>query len=119
VSRDLLERDLTLYQVDQVQAILDNLAHVDVAVGMSERSSAENACRQLTVMLANQFVEEGRYPSRLSLKDVEGWGPHNSEFILRGLSAIEDYKTSNQSFSFVGVSKQGRHRIHVVDGRIK
>lgn len=119
VARALLKRDLTAFQADQVEAILDNVGYVDAAFSMSELSVAQNACRQLSVMLVQQYVEEGRYPSSLSLSDVKSWGPHSSDSILRGLSAIEAYKVSEHSFSFVGVSTEGRHRIHVVDGQIR
>jgi len=70
-------------------------------------------------MLATRFVEEGRYPSRLTIRDVEGWYAHDSEYILRGLSAIEEYRASDRGFSFVGVSKSGRYRLRVTDGRIQ
>jgi tetratricopeptide (TPR) repeat protein len=119
VARALLERDLTAFQADQVEMILDNVGYVDTALSLSERANARNACRQLSIMLAQQYVEEGIFPSSLSFSDVKSWGPHNSEYILRGLSAIEDYKASKHSFSFVGVSENGRHRIRVVDGQIQ
>jgi hypothetical protein len=118
VARDLLDRDLTAFQAEQVEMILDNVGMVDAASGMAERAAAQAACRQLTVMLTQQFVEEGRYPSRLSLADVEKWGAHNSKGIIHGLSAIEDFKASAHNFSFVAVSKKGRHHIRVVDGQI-
>ena len=119
VARDLLEHDLTPYQADQVEMILDNVGYADTAVSMSERANAQNACRQLSVMLTQSFLEEGRYPERLSLSDIETWEPYSSDSILRGLSAIEDYETSGHAFSFVGVSSNGRHRVKVVDGRIE
>jgi hypothetical protein len=119
VSRDLLERDLTLYQVDQVQAILDNLAQVDVAVSMSERAETQNAVRHLSMLLTQKFVEDGQYPTRLTIREIERWGPHNSEYVLRGLSAIEDYRSSGDTFSFTGVSKSGRFRVRVIDGRVQ
>lgn len=69
-------------------------------------------------MLVQQYVDEGRYPSSLSVADIASWGPHNSEFIPRGLSSIEDYEASEHSFSFTGVSSKGHHRIRVVDGQM-
>jgi tetratricopeptide (TPR) repeat protein len=119
VARALLERDLTPTQADQVESILDNVGHVDAALAHAERASAHNACRHVTVMLAQQFVEEGRYPSDLSLEDLKSWDPHGSRSILRGLSSIEDYRASSDTYSFVAVSAQGQHRIHVVDGEIQ
>ena len=119
VARALLARDLTAFQVEQVEKTLDNAGYVDTAFSMSERANAENACRQLSMMLVQRYVEEGIYPSRLNLSDVKRWESFSSEAILRGLSAIEDYRISKQSFSFVGVSAKGRHRIRVVDGQIQ
>ncbi|MDH3197976.1 MAG: hypothetical protein OEO21_07025 [Candidatus Krumholzibacteria bacterium] len=119
VARSLLERDLTPVQQDQVETVLDQLGQVDAAITLSERSNAENACRQLAVMLAQAFVEEGAYPSRLSLTDVREQDPHGSSYVLRGLSSIEDYRASRDGYSFVAVSAQGRHRIRVVNGEIR
>jgi hypothetical protein len=119
VARELLTRDLTPTQSNQVETILDNLGYVDAATSLVERQDARNACRHLSVMLVQQFVEEGRYPSRFSIADVKSWGAHESEFILRGLSAIEDFEATEQGFSFVGVSIHGTHRIRVTDGRLQ
>ncbi|MDH3217556.1 MAG: hypothetical protein OEN01_14945 [Candidatus Krumholzibacteria bacterium] len=115
VARALLDRDLTAFQADQVETVLDNVGHVDAALSQSERASAKNACRQLSIVLEIQHGEEGRYPSSLSLSDMRrrGGAP------LRGLSAIEGYKATKHGFSFVGVSAKGRHRIRVVNGQIQ
>jgi len=115
VARALLDRDLTAFQSNQVEAILDNVAHVNLALNQSERAGATSACRQLSILLTTRYVEEGRYPPSLSLPDMERWlgSP------LHGLSAIEDYRASQHGFSFVGVSAKGHHRIRVVDGQIQ
>jgi len=113
VARALLERDLTAFQTSQVEMILDNTDNVNAALSQSERAHAESACHQVSIALQTLYVEEGAYPSRFSLADAERWGS------VRGLSAIEDYRASEQNFSFVGVSAEGRHRIRVVDGEIK
>jgi len=119
VARTLLDRDLTSNQMAQVEDILDSVGYVAAAQVRVERSTAENACRQLRVMLANQFVDQGGYPSSLKLKDVEKLDAYGSSEILRGLSAIEDYRATRDGYSFVAVSSRGNHRIHVVDGRIQ
>jgi hypothetical protein len=119
VARSLLERDLTPSQQDQVEAVLDQLERVDAATALAERASAESACRQLTVMLAQAFVEEGAYPARLSLSDIKSRDPHGSSYILRGLSSIEGYRATRDGYSFVAVSARGRHRIRVVNGEIR
>ena len=51
--------------------------------------------------------------------DVKDWPAHDSEFIQRGLSAIEDYEATDQGYSFVGVSVNGTHRIRVTDGSVE
>jgi len=119
VARELLTHDLTPAQSNQVEAILDNLGYVDAATSLTERQEAHSACRHLSIMLVQMFVEEGRYPSRFSIADVQDWAAHDSEFILRGLSAIEDYEATDQGYSFVGVSVSGTHRLRVQDGRIQ
>ncbi len=119
VARSLREQDLTPTQTDLVETILDNVGHVDAVLAQAERTNAQNACRHLTVMLAQRFIEEGRYPPDLSLEVLESWDPHGSRSILRGLSSVEDYRTSRNTYSFVAVSAKGQHRIRVVDGEIQ
>lgn len=119
VARLLLERDLTRTQKDQVETILDSAGHVGAARSQAERSQARAACRQLVIFLEMMSMEEGRYPSRLSLSDVEAWDPHGSRLALRVLSAIEDYKQSDRGYSFVAVSSENQDRIRVVDGIIE
>ena len=119
VARSLLQRDLTPNQLAQVEEILDSVSFVAAAQKQAERSSAENACRQLRVVLANQFVEMGGYPSRLTLDDLEKLDPYTSRDIRRALSAIEDYRANRDGYSFVAVSALGNHRIRVVDGEIQ
>jgi hypothetical protein len=101
VALKLLEFDPTSYQASQV-----------------ERANVRSACRHLTIMLVQQCVDEGRYPSSLSIADSASWGSQESEFILRGLSSIEDYETFENSFSFTGVSSKGHHCVRVVDGQV-
>jgi hypothetical protein len=118
VASKLLEFDLTSYQASQVEMLLDKAGNIDAAFSRVERANARSSCRHLTIMLVQQYVDEGRYPSSLSTADIANWGPQESEFILRGLSSIEDYEVSEHSFSFTGVSAKGHHRVRVVDGQL-
>lgn len=119
VARRLLKRDLSAEQTRQVEAMLDNLVYVDTAMGMAERSQVRAACRQVTIMLLQEYAMEGRYPSRLSLAEVERRDPHGFGAIGRSLSKIEDYRTTSRGVSFVGVGKEGKQRVRVVDGQIE
>jgi hypothetical protein len=119
VARALLERDLTPNQIAQVEDILDSVGYVAAAQVQAERSTAENACQQLRVMLANIFVERGVYPSTLTLEDVEELDPYISRDIMRGLSAIEDYRITRDGYSLVAVSARGNHRVRIVDGDLQ
>ena len=119
VARNLLDKDLTSNQMAQVEDILDSVGYVAAAQVQVERSTAESACQHLRVLLANQFVEQGGYPSSLTMKDIEKLDPYTSSEILRGLSAIEDYRTTRDGYSFVAVSSRGNHRIRIVDGNIQ
>ena len=71
------------------------------------------------IYLQMMYAEEGRYPSQLSLADVEEWDPFGSRSILRALSAIESYEQTDRGCSFTAVSARGEHRIRVVDGVIE
>jgi hypothetical protein len=119
VARDLLDRDLTAHQMAQVEDILDSVGYVAAAQKQAERSSAESACQQLRVLLANEYVEMGGYPSRLSLEDIEEMDPFASRDIQRGLSAIENYHATRDGYSLVAVSAHGNHRIAIVNGEIQ
>jgi hypothetical protein len=119
VARLLLERDLTRAQQEQVEAILDGAGHVGAAYSQAERAQTRAATRHLVIYLETMNAEEGQYPSRLTLSDVEQWDPVGSRSILRALSAIENYQRTDRGFSFTAVSTEGRHRIRVVDGAIE
>jgi len=88
-------------------------------MGMAERAQVRAACRQVTIMLLQEYAMEGRYPSRLSLADVERWDPHGFGSIGRSLAKIEDYSANARGVSFVGVGKDGKQRVQVVDGQIE
>lgn len=115
VALALRKRDLSPVRANQVEALLDQLGHVDAAMGQTEKAQAMAACRQLSIYLSQLFVEQGSYPARFSLDDTHDWDPG----ISRSLSAIEDYRPARNSFSFVGVSSSGAYRVSVVDGVVQ
>lgn len=119
VARLLLERDLSRTQKEQVEAILDAAGHVGAAKSQAERAQARAACRQLMILLETKYVDEGQYPARLSLADVEDWDPYGSRSILRALSTIQGYQRTDRSYSFTAVSAGKQHRIRIVDGAIE
>lgn len=118
VARELLTHDLNRFQRDQVEQILDHAAHIDAAAGMTERSRAEGACRQLIVFLANLYVNDGQYPVHLSLEELERLDPHHSRTIVEALASIDDYRASQDSYSLVAVTKRGE-RVRIVNGTIE
>ncbi len=120
VARFLIKaEDLTREQKEQVETILDNAGHVGAAYSQAVKAQAQAACRHLVMYLEMKNAEEGRYPSRLSLSDVEEWDPVGSRSIIRTLSSIEDYQqTDRGGYSFTAVSAEKQHRIHVTDGVI-
>jgi hypothetical protein len=119
VVRPLLERDLTRVQREQVETILDGAGVVGAAYSQAERDQTRAATRHLVIYLETRNADEGAYPSRLSLSDVEDWDPVGSRSILRALSAIEGYQRTDRGYSFVAVSASKQHRVRVVDGTIE
>jgi len=119
VARLLIDRDLTRSQQEKVEMILDNASHVSAAYSQATRAQAQSACGHLVILLQMIAAEEGSFPPRLSLADVEKWDPMGSRSIRRSLSAIEDYQATDRSFSFTAVSAGNEHRIRVVDGEIQ
>jgi hypothetical protein len=118
VARSLRERELTPTQAETVEQILDSVGHVGAALGQVEKQSTMSACRQLMVMLAQQYVEEGTYPSELSMETIASWDDMMSRSIRRSISSIENYRASDNLYSFTVVSSSGNQRIKVVDCEI-
>ena len=75
VARALLDLDLTREQAAQVEQVLDSLGQVNMALGMMERQSTEQAARQLVLLVLTRYVEEGVIPPRMTLADVQEWTP--------------------------------------------
>ncbi len=117
-ARKLQKMDLTPMQADRVEATLDMLGQVDTAMGQAHKASAQAACRQLTILLETTYVEEGQYPSSLSLAQLEQMDPYGSRSIQKNLSAIESYRTTRDGFSFEAVSADGRLRLLVTNREI-
>jgi hypothetical protein len=118
VARALLAKDLTPTQAETVEQILDSVGHVGAALGQVEKQSTMAACRQLMVMLAQQYVEEGSYPAELSMETIGSWDEMMSRSIRRSISSIEGYRASDNLYSFTVVSSSGKQRIKVVDCEI-
>jgi hypothetical protein len=118
VARELLTRDLNRFQVDEVEKILDYGGHVDAALEMSSRQKARNACQQLVVLLANVYVNDGQYPSTLSVADLERLDAYGAPTISSSLASIEDYRATTDHYTLVAVSKGG-HRFRIADGLIE
>ncbi len=118
VARMLQARDLDRFQRDQVEQVLDYVSNVDGAMQMGEQAKAQSACRQLIVLLASVFAEEGRYPETFALADVERLGSGGAFLITNQLSSIEDYRTWDDKYALTAVAKNGE-RFKIVNGTIE
>ena len=118
VAQELLSRDLNRFQVDEVEKILDYTGHADSALEMTSRQADRDACRQLIVLLANLYINDGSYPSTLSISDLDRLDPYGSKFIVNHLAAIENYRASQDNYSLVAVGKSGQ-RLRIVDGQLE
>ena len=118
VARELLTRDLSRFQRDQVEQILDHTANIGVAEGMVGKSRTEGACRPLIVLMANLYVNEGQYPVSMSLGDLERLDPYYWRSIANELSAIEDYHATQDTYSLVAIGKNGE-RFRIVNGTLE
>jgi hypothetical protein len=119
IARKMLALDLSPAQAAQAEQILDTVGHADAAFSTIERQDTRQATRQLLILLATRFVEEGDYPARFQLSDVENWDPYGGRSIIRSLSKIEGYRAGTNSVSFTAVSTSGEHRIEVVDSEMQ
>jgi hypothetical protein len=118
VAQELLKRDLNRFQVDEVEQILDYTGHANSALEMTSLQDARNACRQLIVLLANVYINDGSYPTTLSISDLDRLDPYGSRSIASKLSSIEDYHASQDNYSLVAVGKGGQ-RFRIVDGQLE
>jgi hypothetical protein len=118
VASDLLKRDLTRFQRDEVERLLDYTGHGNAAMEMVSRQQARDACKQLIIFVANIYVNDGYYPASLSIADLKERDPYSSQFIVSALSSIENYSASQDHYRLTAVSKSSE-RFLVVDGNIQ
>jgi hypothetical protein len=118
VGEWLLKQDLTRFQRDQAEQILDYTGHVDAAMGMVESHNVQNACKQLIVLFASNYVDNGAYPATFSLSDLEQYDAYTAKSIARHIEKIERYTSSQDHYTLVALGKDGK-RYTIEDGELK
>lgn len=118
VARTLQARHLSGFQRDEADKILDYTGLANDAMQMSARQSTRAACKQIIVLFASFYVDDGQYPGTFSIADLERFDPYSAKSIARSITAIEDYRASQDHYSMVAVGKDGS-RYHIEDGELK
>jgi hypothetical protein len=118
VASDLLKRDLNRFQRDEVERLLDYTGHGNAAMDMVSRQKARDACKQLIIFVANIYINDGYYPSSLSIADLKERDPYSSQFIVSAISSIENYSATQDHYTLTAVGKSGE-RFLVIDGNIQ
>ncbi len=110
--RDLSTAQLSPAQAGQVERVLDTIRDTTHDASIA---SLENACRQLLVALQAFRAQDGQYPAALSLNNLPNLDPTFESQIKESISAIEGYRATRDTFSFVAVGKDGTSRQRVTE----
>ena len=118
VARAALERGVRGPGAEQLERILDNAGMVSAARSTAARTQVMAACRQVMIVLEVTMADQGEYPARFSLADVEAYDAVGSRGIRHSLSAVEGYRRTAGAYDLVCVGTDGENRVRVVGGEL-
>jgi lipopolysaccharide biosynthesis regulator YciM len=118
VGEYLLAQDLNRFQRDQAEKILDYTGHIDAAMSMVESQEVAGACKQLIVLFASQYADNGYYPPTFSLADLEKFDAYTARSIGRNINSIERYTATQDHYTLVALGRDGK-RYTIEDGELK
>ena len=116
--RELLKRDLSAAQAEQVERMLDTASNMKRAREMSAANRVHAVCKTLQMALKRRYMEYGEYPTVLSLDRLDFVNADVRKQARMVLSAIEGYTSSGDSFSFVAVGRDGNIRFRVTSAEV-
>jgi hypothetical protein len=114
----LVTQDLNRFQRDEAEKILDYTGHIDAAMSMVESQNVVSACRQLIVLFASQYADNGFYPATFSLADLEKFDAYTAKSIGRNINQIESYTSTQDHYTLVALGRDGKHYT-IEDGELK
>ncbi|HEX6789701.1 MAG TPA: hypothetical protein VF247_00195 [Candidatus Krumholzibacteria bacterium] len=118
VGEWLITQDLNRFQRDEAEKILDYTGHIDAAMSMVESQNVVNACKQLIVLFASNYADNGYYPSSFSLADLEKFDAYTARSIARNINRVESYTATQDHYTLVALGRDGR-RYTIEDGELK
>lgn len=118
VGEWLVRQDLNRFQRDEAEKILDYTGHVDAAMGVVESHNVANACKQLIVLFASQYADNGYYPATFSLSDLDKFDAYTAKSIARHIEKIERYTASQDHYTLVALGRDGK-RYTLENGELK
>lgn len=118
VGEYLLTQDLNRFQRDEAEKILDYTGHIDAAMSMVESQNVVNACKQLIVLFASRYADNGYYPPTFSLADLEKFDAYTARSIGRNINTIERYSATQDHYTLVALGRDGK-RYTIEDGDLK
>lgn len=119
IIKELLEKDISSDQKEIAERLLDSISISKQATEQSRLANMKSFCANLRILLEMYYNENGSYPAHLSLDSLKLGDQSTTERAREYLSAIESYTTSNNHFSFIAVSKDGKTRLRVTQDGIK
>jgi len=110
---ELMEKDLTAQQAYYAENLLDGISTAMHGRSKAEAQIVKAACHKLFMLLKMYEARHGYYPGSLTLASMSLGDHSDQKYIKSALSAIINYKVSEEDFSFTAVSKDGKTHILV------
>src|SRR5688572_11348475 len=118
VAEYLLTRDINRFQRNQAEQVLDVSGHIDGAMSMVESQKVVGACKQLIVLFATRYADNGYYPPTFDLTDLEQLDGYSKSSIIAAISRIESYSATQDHYTLVALGTDGR-RYTIDNGELK
>ena len=118
VAEWLLTQDINRFQRNQAEQVLDVSGHIDGAMSMVESQKVVSACKQLIVLFATQYADNGYYPATFDLTDLGNLDGYSKSAITGAISSIESYSATQDRYTLVAIGKDGQ-RYTIDNGELK
>ena len=118
VLRELTKRDLSAEQMAAAQRLLDSTSVVGLGLAMAQTTAMKSVARALQVFLFEAYVETRHYPAALTLDSPELASLGIGRQLADVVASIDDYRTTQDTFSLILTGKDPSQRIRVTESTI-
>jgi len=105
-ARQALGRPLDEGQMAAAQQLLDAAALAKLGATMTRTTALRSAAKVLQTWLYSNYVDNGRFPERLTLDDPD-LAPLRDTGTLDVVAGFEDYRAADDTFSVLVVGRSG------------